>query len=406
MKKVALIHYAYPPVIGGVEVLMKEHAEVLTQMGYQVTVLAGSGKTHSSNIKVIELPELQSLKNFDAELQNALDNNEIPAAYHELVNKIESLLNEYLQEMEVVIVHNMITVKRNLPFIEAFTRFSQKNPSKKIIAYTHDHNYILEEKLNYPEKVIDLEKKLLTTPIPHATYVTISQTFAKLLTQVIGVPLDKIITIPNGINTFRFLEIDPIIREFITTYDLMNKFPIILSPVNIVERKNLEYAVEILGELKKRYPNLCYIITGQTSKHKDTSSYFDKIKDLIKQKQLDKNTLYFSYIYNRYLHDKEIHDLYTISDAVFYFSKSENFGLPLLEASLSRTPIFSSNLDVFTEVQGDSPFAFDYEKQSPQEVAETVISFLENDIVTKQNYKIRTTYDLKSIVEKHLLPLF
>lgn len=406
MKKIAFIHYAYPPTIGGVEVLMQEHAEVLTQLGYEVTILTGSGNSENKAIKVIEIPELQSLKNINPELQLEIDNNKVPDMYHEFVQKLEQTLDSYLADQEVIIVHNMLTVKRNLPFIEAFTKFHAKHPEKKVIGYSHDHNYILEEQFNYPENPIELEQRLLTTSLPNVQYVTISKTFARLLAQVIQLPEEKIITIPNGINIMRFLEIDPIIQEFIKKYTILEKMPIIISPVNIVERKNLEYSVQVVGALKKYYPNLCYIITGQTSKHKDTSGYFEKIQKLIEEQDIKENTLYFSYLYQRYLHDKEMHDLYSIADVVFYFSKSENFGLPLLEAGLSRTPIFTSNLDVFNEVQGKSPFTIDYEKESPEEVAEKVHQYLSNDTVTQLNYRIRNTYELEKIIKTYLLPLF
>ena len=44
MKKIALLHYAYPPNIGGVEILIREHAKILSEMGYQVSVITGDGE--------------------------------------------------------------------------------------------------------------------------------------------------------------------------------------------------------------------------------------------------------------------------------------------------------------------------------------------------------------------------
>ena len=49
-KKIALIHYAYPPHIGGVEIVIRDHAFILDDFGYDVTILTGSGKKQHQNI--------------------------------------------------------------------------------------------------------------------------------------------------------------------------------------------------------------------------------------------------------------------------------------------------------------------------------------------------------------------
>ena len=42
-KRIALLHYTYPPVIGGVEFVMEGQANILTDMGYKVRVITASG---------------------------------------------------------------------------------------------------------------------------------------------------------------------------------------------------------------------------------------------------------------------------------------------------------------------------------------------------------------------------
>lgn len=405
MKKIAFIHFAYPPTIGGVEILMQEQAHILSELGYQITILTGSGTSDNKSVTLIEVPEFQSLKNIDSALQDEINSEKISDKYNALVEKIQSICEQYLNDKDTVIIHNMLTLKRNLPFIEGFKKYHEKHSKQKVLAYTHDHAYILEEKLGIPDTSTELERRLLTTPLKDMHYITISDTFGRLLAKLMHLPPERVHTIPNGININKFLEIDPIIATFINEYKILEKFPIIMSPVNIVERKNLEYSVKIIAELKKSFPDIVYIITGQTSKHKDTSDYFNKIQSLIESLGLKDNALYFSYIYNRYLKEKEMHDLYTIADAVFYFSKSENFGLPLLEAGLSKTPIFSSNLDVFKEVRGQSEFAVDVNLETPENVGQKVHAFFSTDPVSKLNYRTRTTYELKNILQKYLLPL-
>jgi len=42
MKKIAILHFAYPPNIGGVESMIQEHAQMLTYLNYDVTLVTGS----------------------------------------------------------------------------------------------------------------------------------------------------------------------------------------------------------------------------------------------------------------------------------------------------------------------------------------------------------------------------
>ena len=44
MSRVALLHYAAPPVIGGVESVVGQHARLMADAGHQVCIVAGRGE--------------------------------------------------------------------------------------------------------------------------------------------------------------------------------------------------------------------------------------------------------------------------------------------------------------------------------------------------------------------------
>jgi len=131
MKKIAILHFAYPPNIGGVESMIKEHAEILTDLGYEITVITGSGEEKDPRIKLVVIPELQSIFNFDPFLQEKiLKKGMIDSDCYKLANIIEQGLERTLEKMDVVVVHNMITIVRNLAFVCAFKNFVKKHPKK------------------------------------------------------------------------------------------------------------------------------------------------------------------------------------------------------------------------------------------------------------------------------------
>jgi len=408
MKKIALLHFAYPPNIGGVESMIKEHAQILANLNYEVTVITGSGEETNNRIKLVVIPELQSVINFNPFLQEKiLDKGVIDEDFYNLADQIEQKLEKVLEKIDVVVVHNMITIVRNLPFVYAFKNFAKKYPRKKYFGWIHDHSYINEFEIKDLNAIIrsKLEKELLTTPIKNLIYILISESFRKPFAELMGLHDGETAVIPNGIDVRHFLEIDNLIWEIIEKYNLIKKFPLILSPVNILERKNIDYCLDIVHELKKSYPKIGYIITGKPSSHRSTLEYYDRLKKKITDLDLKDNVMFFNDFLNRALIRSEVHDLYQIADIVFFLSKSENFGLPLLEAALTKTAILVSDLKVFHEVGGEFIKYVDYKTVCAEKTAELVKNFIEQSLRVKINYRSRTQYDLKTIIKEKFIPL-
>ncbi len=407
-KKIAILHFTYPPNIGGVEGMVKEHAEILTNLGYDITVVTGSGEETNPKIKLVIIPELQSVMNFNPFLQEKiLNKGVVDEEFYKLASQIEQRLEKALEKIDVVVVHNMITIVRNLPFVFAFKNFVKKYPKKKYFGWIHDHSYINEFQIKDLDKIVNskFERDLLTMPIKNLTYILISESFREPFIKLMGLHDGETVVIPNGIDIKHFLEIDDLIWEIIDKYQLLKKFPLILSPVNILERKNIDYCLDIIYELKKTYPQIGYVITGKPSTHRSTVEYYDRLKKKINNFELKDNVMFFNDFLNRALMRTEIHDLYQIADMIFFLSKSENFGLPLLEAALTKTAILVSDLKVFREVGGDFVKYLDYKTILPEKAASEIKNFLETSLRVRMNYRSRTRYDLKTILKEKFIPL-
>lgn len=407
MKKIALLHYAYPPNIGGVETLISEQADILSKSGYDILVLTGSGKTENPKIKLIEAPILQSILRTNPDLQQKIvEKGIIDEDFHKLTAEIEKLLETHLSDRDVIIVHNMLTLVHNLPFIQAFKNFVAKNPQKKIIVWAHDQTFINEEKILTDKEGVNLnqeQKELLLNPVKEAKYIVISETFKQLFIRIMNLTSDQVSVITDGINMKEFLEIEDSIWDIVQEKNLLQRFPVILSPVNILPRKNIESCLDIIWALKKHYPDICYIISGKPSQHRKTGEYLEMLKKKIAQINLADNIIFLSDYFDRSLKTQEIHDLYDLSDAILYLSKSENFGLPILEASLSKTPIFLSDLSVFHEIGADNLIYISPERKT-EDVAEQIRRYFEDNMIVKMNRLVRAKYNLESIIKEKLIP--
>ena len=406
MNKVAIIHFAYYPNIGGVEKLIQDHAHILASLGYGVKVLTGDGAEQAENIEVVNIDELKSVLSFAPELQaKILDQGKIDEDFYKLSDLIYSKIEKSLADCQTVIVHNMMTVYRNLPFTFAFKKYIAAHPEKKIIVWVHDHMYIKNDRIIRAEKkTSDFEEELITTPIANVNYVVISETFRKSLVKVLPIEEKNSRVIPNGINIKSFLEIDDSIWKISRDLGLLTRFPLILAPVNLLERKNIEYSLEIVAALKKNYPEVGFIISGQTSKHRNTQEYSERIDGLIRNLGIEDNVFFISKIISRSLLNSEIRDLYNLADLIFYFSASENFGIPILEAGATRTPIFTSDIEIFKEI-GKSNINIVDPKTPAGETASTIDGFIKSSQNVRLFRDVKENYDLEVIIKNNLVPI-
>ena len=405
MKKIAILHFAYSPNIGGVERLVEDQANILERLGFEVKIITGNGKRNNEKIEVVNIPEFQSVMNFNPTLQNKMLKKGIfDEEFNRLSHLIEEKLNNNLSDIDTIIIHNMLTISRNLPFITAFNNYADKHKDKKIIIWVHDHMYIKNNEIvTGTVKSSDLEYKLITTPLKNAQYVTISETLGKNLIEVMSLNKSNFRVIPNGINIKSFLEIDDSIWNIVKDYGLLNKFPLILSPINILERKNIEFSLKLINKLKKYYPNIFYMISGKASQHRDTQTYFESIFEMVNKLGLNDNILFLSKKFQHSLANSELHDLYDLSDVIFYFSKSENFGIPILEAGATKTPIFTSDIAIFKEIGKDNIFHLN--TNDLENTSRLIFDFFENNKACQLFKDVKINYNLETIVKEKLIPL-
>ncbi|MGD9002168.1 MAG: hypothetical protein PVF04_05840, partial [Anaerolineae bacterium] len=84
--RVAILHYTAPPVVGGVEAVIKAHVQALVEAGYSVTVIAGRGEAEALRPKVefIRVPKIDSQHPQIAGASSQLRESRMPSAFDEL----------------------------------------------------------------------------------------------------------------------------------------------------------------------------------------------------------------------------------------------------------------------------------------------------------------------------------
>jgi mannosylglucosylglycerate synthase len=355
--RVGLLHYTSPPIIGGVETILYEQATRLAARGYPVTILSGRGGPLPDRkvVKLVIIGELDSRDTAVSAVRDALDRGEIPSEFATLRANIIERLSTELAELDVVIVHNALTLHFNLPLTAALWTLAAAN-RPRIISWVHDISWLNPI---YRPWMHDGEPwDLLRRQHPNITSIFVSTQRLEEWRELTGATLDATHVIPNGIDPAALLKLGPRAKELVTRFGLLSADIVMLAPVRITKRKNLEWAIDAAAGVRAAGRTVQLLITGPPGPHNPRS--LEYVADL--KRQTGRLGLEGSV---RFLFEESgptadyaidavtLSDLYMLSDVVILPSVSEGFGLPLAEAAVFRVPIVCTDLPAFRELAPD-----------------------------------------------------
>ncbi len=152
------------------------------------------------------------------------------------------------------------------------------------------------------------------------------------------------------------------ISSMLAAYQLPSAYFLYVG--SVIERKNLLGIAKAMRLLKGSI-DLPLVVLG------DGGKYNDEVKVFLQKEGLEKQFIWlnegpkFSF--------KDLPALYQGATALIYPSVFEGFGIPILEALWSRTPVITSNVSCFRETGGDAALYVDpYQPASIAEGMETV----------------------------------
>ncbi|HEX9014019.1 MAG TPA: glycosyltransferase family 4 protein, partial [Anaerolineaceae bacterium] len=380
---VAILHYAAPPVVGGVEEVIAHQARLLARAGHDVHILAGRGAAWDETVPVILIPAMDSRDPKVLELKSRLDAGDIPDGFGAQVESVERELRQALTGVELVIAHNIASLNKNLALTAALARITAKPGSPRLILWHHDlawtnPHYRAELHPGWPWD-------LLRTPWPGAVQVTISAHRQAELSALQGIPPGQIRVIPNGIDLPALLRISPAGWELASRLDLFGCAPVLLTPVRVTRRKNLELSLRVLAGLRKVLPQAALVITGPPGAHNPSNlDYLRELLELRAQLGLSGSAHILAEHRPDGLTEEEVRDLYQLADGLLLPSREEGFGLPILEAGAARLPIFCTDLPPLRSLAGGWAEYF-----SPDGDPDTVASMVASRLAADPAYQLR-----------------
>lgn len=362
--KITLVHYAYAPVVGGVERVMEEHARLFAAHGHEVTVLCQRGTSDDPCVRVIHLPD----------------------------ENCAATLRPVLAASDVVFIHNVATMPFDMALTNTLAQLADELPGVRFIAWVHDIAACNPDLAPVPES--------LRRAHPGFRHVVVSELRARQFRELTG---EDCAIIPNGLDPARVLGLPANVSRFADEFSLFDGRIVLFHPTRLLRRKNVEMSLAITAELKAQGRRATLLITGAEDRHNPASrDYAAWLRTERARLGIEREAIFVGE--HMEVADAELAALYTIADALIFSSRSEGFGLPVLEAALHRLPIFAADIEPLRSLASAGATFFDLAAQ-PSAIAALIASHLAENTAHLARKAALAQSSWSAIYDKHFAPL-
>jgi glycosyltransferase involved in cell wall biosynthesis len=400
---IAILHHSVPPIVGGVESVIAHHARLMSENGHSVRLIAARGEPLNEKILLTLLPLADSRHERVTTMKDQLDRGAVTADFELLRDELVEQLHSVLSGVDVLIAHNICSLNKNLALTAALHQLHAARKLPRLILWHHDlawttPRYRSELHEGYPWN-------LLKTAWTGATQVTVSEMRQDEISDLMKIEKSKIHVVPNGVDLGKFLKLEEKTLEYIEQLDLLAASPLLLLPVRITSRKNIELALQTLAELRADLPSAQMVVTGPLGPHNPANlQYFEKLRVLREKLGLGNSAHFLAEVDGRYIPDKVISDFYKLADALLFPSFEEGFGIPILEAGFANIPVFCSDILPLKKLGGEFAVYFSPE-EDPKVVAKMVVEYFKEDKVFGLRASAREQFTWERIYKTRIVPL-
>lgn len=402
---IAILHYSVPPVVGGVESVIAHHARLMAANGYSVRLIAARGEALSDNIPLTSIPLADSQHPRVLAVKEQLDCGNVPEDFASLRDELVGQLQTALSNMDILIAHNVCSLNKNLALTAALHRLHTSAARKLpcLILWHHDLSwttprYLSELHDGYPWD-------LLRTDWGGTRHVVVSELRRRELTTLMKLDPESVCVIPNGVDTARFYKLEAQTQKFLDQTRLMDAAPILLLPVRITRRKNIELALHTLAELHEHFPQAALVVTGPLGPHNARNrEYLETLSNLRTQLNLQGSVHFLAELADSFLPDEVIADFYRIADALIFPSREEGFGIPLLEAAFSHLPAFCADIPPLRDLGMQDVYFFSPD-ENPAALAGAIANYFQSAPPARLAMRARSTYRWEAIYNQHIAPI-
>jgi mannosylglucosylglycerate synthase len=400
---IAILHYSVPPIVGGVESVIAHHARLMSADGHSVCLIAARGEALDEHIPLITMPLADSRHERLLQVKDELDRGEVTNDFEVVRDKLAIELQTALTGVDVLIAHNVCSLNKNLALTAALHQLHIAKKLPRLILWHHDLAWTTLRYL--PEMHAGYPWDLLRSDWGTTTHVVVSELRRDELAKLMKISSDTIHVVPNGVDIDRFYKLELQTRFLLEKTHLLDAAPILLLPVRVTPRKNIELALHMLVELKKQFSQAALVVTGPLGPHNSNNvKYFETLLGLRNQLGLDGSAHFLAELNDNFLPDEVIADFFRVADALFFPSREEGFGIPLIEAAFSHLPAFCADIPPLREL-GLEDATFFSPDDDPAKIAGILAEYFRTSMPARLAIRVRSSFRWDAIYRQHIRPM-
>ncbi len=408
---VSILHYTALPVIGGVENVIADHTHLLLTAGYSVTILTGRGGDSPAlaGANVVVIPEIDSEYPENRKIALALDKGQVLPQFQALQTRIEQLLAPHLRTPSIFVVHNVLNTHFSMPLTAALYHLLDAGARPPLVAWVHDISRYVNPRSGFEQRY-GFPWDLMRTYRPEIRYEAVSSRRREMLAETFGRPSEQIGMIPNGVAPETLLSLTGFGKSVIHDFRLYDADLVLLMPVRVTRAKNIEFALAATAALKQAGQKVRLIVTGPPDPHsQESQDYYEQLLAHRGALGLEQEAIFLYEGVSGYpgpliVDLSRVAELYRLADIVFMPSLREGFGLPVLEAGLTRLAVFTTEIPAVDEVGADAVNVI-AKGESPEAVAERMIQWAKGDAPQRLRRRVRQQYTWQAIFKRDIEPL-
>jgi glycosyltransferase involved in cell wall biosynthesis len=358
----------FPPVIGGTETVVFETCRELVKKGHNVTVVTSDLYYKDEEFKAKETVDGIKVLRFR--------NKRFLGGYGHCPEGLQWIKDNY---NDFDLVH-----------LQGYNRYLSEIPIKflsgKIPTVFTAHGFIHTKKNRIPKLIHD---KTIGRQIKNVDMCTMLTPLDKIDLNRLNVPENKTIIIPNGVDVEQYKRVTKQqVESFKKKFKIKPKT--LCCVARIHESKGYQY---IIQAIKDTDYNL--LIVGPDGGYKATL-----------QKQIEYNNMQDRVIFSGRVTDQELKICYSACDMFVLASEWEGFGLVVIEAMASGTPVITSDSGALNYLIKNNKNGYITKFKDTEALKEKIIDLME-DKANQNKFIIEgkvtaEKYSWKTVIEKNL----
>lgn len=295
-----------------------------------------------------------------AKIPNVLCHNEVKKdeTFDEDVTLIEQHLEKILQDIDVVITHDIIYQNACLKHNFASRRVAEKLPQVKWLHWIHSATS--PQLLNLLRPIFTDEYiKLIQTPFPNSKYVYPNSYAVPAVAKNFGVSPEDVVTVHHPTDLAEFFHMDASLEKMMYEKDIFSADAISVFPARLDRGKQVEFVIKTMACLKDFGLSVRVIVADFHSTGGDKVVYRDELKQVAIDYGLNSDELIFlSEQDDAWTHEVPpsiIASLQQIANIFIMPSVSETYSLTTQEAALCKqVVVLNQDFPPFRSIYGEN----------------------------------------------------